>query len=178
MKIKQILFAAAIAGTIISCNDTNKKTEEQTNMNSETKTEKTMEKSSKSVSNTRFEKLEGYFVKNTISFDKDVMYLAVSNQEDFDTNFGIAKTMNNKVTPLDFEKFNVAAILKIPSKKSDRIKLLKYTSSNGVMTVGYDLEKGSDQTFDAGDLLLFKIPKGITKINFESEGQSETISIN
>ncbi len=178
MKIKNVLLLIAIVAVTISCNETKKKTENQTDMNSETKTEKTIEKTSKTVSNTRFEKLEGYYVKNTLEFKEDFMYIAVTNQEDFDAVFGIAKTMNNKVTPLDFEKFNIAAILKIPSRKSDRIKLQKYTSSNGVMTVGYDLEKGSDQTFDAGDLLMFKIPKGITKINFESEGKINTINVN
>ncbi|MCK5815973.1 MAG: hypothetical protein KAH07_08515 [Flavobacteriaceae bacterium] len=170
--IKRILFIAVITVTIISCTDSKKKSEETEGTKPITETTKPMS------SNTRFEKIDGYFVKNTVVFEKSVKYIAVSSQEEFDTVFGIAKTMKNKVTPLDFEKFNVAAILNIPSKKSDRIKLQKYTSSNGIMTVGYDLEKGSDQTFDSGDLLIFKIPKGITKINFESEGQSETINVN
>jgi len=132
----------------------------------------------KPTSGTRFEKLNGYFVKNTVNFDKDYKYIAVSNQEDFDKYFGIAKTMNNKVTPLDFNKFNVAAILNIPSNKSEKIKLVQYTSKNGAMTVKYELEGGSDQTYTSGDMLVFKIPKGITKIDFISEDHSKTINVN
>ena len=174
MKIKKNIILIALLAIVVSCKETKQETKEE----STSETEKIVESKKSVMTATKFEKLNGYFVKNTVNFDKDYKYIAVSNQEDFDKYFGIAKTMNNKITPLGFDKFNVAAILNIPTNKSEKIKLVQYTSKSGTMTIKYEIEKGGDQTYTSGDMLIFKIPKGITKIDFISENRSETINVN
>ncbi len=78
--------------------------------------------------------------------------------------------MDNKVTALDFDKFNIAGILVKPSKKVKKIKIENYTSEGVKTIVGFANEVGEEQTFTSGALMLFKIPKSRTSIDFVSEG--------
>lgn len=170
MKIKKVIILVAVVGSITACCNS-KKRENDDNIVFD-------KKDTIHMGATRFEELKGYFVKNTVEYKKDFMYIAVTNQKDFDANFGVAKTMHNKVTSLDFDKFNVAGILIAPTNKIEKIKLNKYTSDKDILIVEFELEKGSDKSFNSGAILLFKIPKSINSIDFIFNNQSEIIKVN
>lgn len=169
--MKKLLGMVFIAGLIFACNTTKKEELKQTK-------EPVMEKNEQVIGGvTRFEELKGYFVKNTVDFDKDIEYVAVSNQEDFDKYFGIAKTMDNVVTPLDFEKFNVAGILLKPAKKAMKIKMTKFTAEGAKQIIGFNIETSDDQSFTSGKVLLFKIPKSRTSVDFIYDGETKNIQV-
>ena len=160
--MKKGFILLAFIGLFMSCE--NNQTKEVQNNEQEvqqTSQEKTMV--------TRFEALKGYFVKSNVVFEGDSKYVVVTNTDDFNQYFGIAKTMNNEVTALDFEKFNVAAIILKPSNKLHEIKLEKYTSKDGITLVGFYVEEGEERDFTASSLLLFKIPKSIKSIDFQQK---------
>lgn len=62
--------------------------------------------------------LEGYFSRNDIAFDSEIKHIVVTGQADFDNFFGIAKTMDNTIFEIDFQKENIAAVILRPSYKS------------------------------------------------------------
>ena len=126
---------------------------------------------------TRFEEIKGYFVKNDVVFDEDCKFIAVSEQDGFDKYFGIGKTMNNDVTTLDFDKFNVAGILVKPSDIASKIEITQYTSEGAKTIVGFKNGIGEKQSFTSGGVLLFKIPKSRTSIDFVSEGTTVIVTI-
>jgi len=169
MNLKKLLSIVFIAGVIFACDAPKKKEIKEIKEPKMEKTEKV------TLGATRFEELKGYFVKNNVAFDKDFKYIIVSSQEDFDRYFGIGKTMDNKVTALDFDKFNIAGILVKPSKKANNIKIENYTSEGAKTIVGFSNVTGEEQTFTSGGLLLFKIPKSRTSVDFVFDGQTINI---
>ena len=169
--MRKLLSVIFIAGVIFAC-DTPKKKEVK-----EVKEPKSEQKEKVTLGATRFEELKGYFVKNNVTFDKDYKYIVVSSQEGFNKYFGMGKTMNNEVTPLDFEKFNIAAIMIKPSNKVNKIKMEKYTSEGAKTIVGFSVEAGEEQTFTSGELLLFKIPKSRTSVDFVSNGETLNVEV-
>jgi len=74
------------------------------------------------------DKLNGYFVKNTVKFDDnyDFKHIVVNNKKDFDKYFGAAKTMKNTVDKVNFDESSVIAIMTKPSKFSKNIGLVYY----------------------------------------------------
>ena len=130
---------------------------------------------SETLTATRFEELKGYFVKNTVSFDNDYRFVVASNKESFDKYFGSGKTLSNEITSLDFDKFNIAGILVKPSDRASKIEITKYTSDGAKTIVGFKNIIGEKQTYTSGALLLFKIPKSRTSVDFVSG--STTINI-
>ena len=167
-KLFSIVF---IAGVIFACEAPKKKEIKEVKELKMEKTEKV------TLGATRFEEVKGYFVKNNVNFDKDYKYIVVSSQEDFDKYFGIGKTMDNKVTALDFDKYNIAGILVKPSKKVNKIKMEKYTSEGAKTIVEFSNIAGEEQTFTSGGLLLFKIPKSRTSVDFVSNGETVHVEI-
>lgn len=162
MNFKKVLSLVLFTGVLFAC-DTPKKKEIK-----EVKEPAMEKKEAVKMGATRFEELNGYFVKNDVVFDIDYKFVVVSNQEDFDKYFGIGKTMNKEVIVLDFDKFNIAGILVKPSNKASKIKITKYTSEGAKTIVEFINETGDEQSFTSGGLLLFKIPKSRTSVDFIS----------
>ncbi|WP_291908251.1 hypothetical protein [Chitinophaga sp. CB10] len=46
--------------------------------------------------------LSGFFVKNTVKVSDSLTFWVIDNQQSFDSLFGVAKTMNNKIVAPDF----------------------------------------------------------------------------
>lgn len=171
MKIKKALSLALIVGVLLACNTPKKKEIKEVKA-------PTMEKKEDvKMGATRFEQLKGYFVKNDVEFDKAYKFVVVSNQENFDKYFGVAKTMNNEVTPLDFDKFNVAGILMKPIDKASKIEITKYTAEGAKQIVGFTNVLGENQTFTSGTLMLFKLPKSRTSVDFISGSATVNVSV-
>jgi len=56
--------------------------------------------------------------------------------------------MNNEVTDLHIDKFNIAGILVKPSKKASKIQMEKYTAEGAKQIVNFIIENGEDQSFN------------------------------
>ena len=114
--------------------------------------------------------LRGYFVKNTVKFDRnyDFRHLVISNQEDFDKYFGPAKTMTNKIDKIDFTKNAVIAIITKPSNIAKKIDLV-YSERNGdELLVLYQITEGDKNTYKSTGLYLATIPKTVARVKFKS----------
>ncbi len=122
--------------------------------------------------------VEGYFLKNTILLQDDINYMVFNTQKEFDAYFGMAKTMNNPLTSIDFTTERVAAIL-IASTDF----LIEFTVINSILTekgvqMTYSLTKGEKQSFLSSPLYLFKIPKdtSISSVEFIHKNDHNTIT--
>ena len=121
--------------------------------------------------------LEGYFLKNTVEFEEEKKHLIISSQENFDTYFGIAKTMNNTISEIDFKNYNAVAILLKESKMSQALSVKSILSNKNVLNVYYETAIMEEQTYSSIAMRLFKIPKSFKTIKFISEKTSETLTI-
>jgi len=117
------------------------------------------------------EELDGYFVKNTVEFDEnfEFQHVVVTNQDDFDRYFGVAKTMENTVDRVDFEENSVIGIMTRPSEISKEIDLVHCVFDDDTMMVHYSIRQGSKNTYESTGLLLAEIPKGISRVEFRSK---------
>ena len=117
------------------------------------------------------DKLQGYFIKNTVKFDDDFdfMHLVITNRKDFDQYFGVAKTMTNEVDPVNFEENNVIAIATKPSKTSKKIDVVYYEFDGDKLFVQYGIATGGKNSYKSSGLYLATIPKKIKTVLFKSK---------
>ena len=116
--------------------------------------------------------IKGYFAKNTIVFDEnyDFKHLVVDNQADFVKYFGVSKTMKNKVDIVDFEQNSIIAVVTKPSKNTKKLDLIYEEFHDNELYIQYSIRLGDKTSFESTGLLLATIPKGISKIEFRSQG--------
>ena len=116
------------------------------------------------------EKLNGYFVKNTVQFDDnfDFKHLVITNKKDFDKHFGAAKTMKNKVDTVNFKERSVIAIVTKPSQITKKTDLVYYEFDGDNLLIRYHIREGDKNTYQSMSLYLGTIPKGITRVSFKS----------
>ena len=119
--------------------------------------------------------MQGYFVKNTVAIDGDSKTVVLGSKAEFDKYFGVAKTMDNTVTPVDFSKSRVVAIFTKPSEAETKIVLTKTERDAGTLTVHYKVETGAKRGFATTALVLFPIPNDIETVVVEGNGTKETI---
>jgi len=105
--------------------------------------------------------LKGYFVKNTVSAEKESQVVLINSQEEFNQSFGVAKTMDNTVTPIDFTKNKVVAIFTKPTDVQTTIDLGKVIINGEDLTLTYQLKQGEKQSFKSSALLLFSVPNTV-----------------
>ncbi|MFV0531105.1 MAG: hypothetical protein ACK5MD_06665 [Flavobacteriales bacterium] len=117
--------------------------------------------------NFELQQLEGYFLKNDISLEKDVNSMVFSTEEEFNAYFGVAKTMNNTVPPIDFNTERVAAILITPTNLKIDFSIINTQKTGTELQVVYTLIKGKKQSFTTAPVYLFKIPKNNTLQSIE-----------
>ena len=152
MKNTLVIFVLLI---LVSCNDAKK---ENQNTNSES----------------TIELMEGYFPKNDIEFNQPVRVIIAKNKEDFDRYFGIAKTMTNTISEIDFDKNKVVAIIAKPSDNEQSIKIFETKLKNNKLAINYKLEIGEPQSFSSSDMKMFKIPKSINAVDVFSDEKNES----
>ncbi|MBE9547810.1 MAG: amidohydrolase [Proteobacteria bacterium] len=121
------------------------------------------------------EKLNGYFVKNTLKFEEnnDVISGFVNAQKVFDGLFGAGKTMANTVDKIDFAESSVVLIVTKPSKISKKIDVV-YSEFNGdELFIKYSIREGNKNTFASSGLYLATIPKGVSKVQFKLKSNDD-----
>ena len=109
--------------------------------------------------------LEGYFVKNTVSTEQESTLVLISTQAEFDQSFGIAKTMTNTITPIDFTQNKVVAIFTKPSDLKTNIQLDRASVHGEILTANYNIDQGEKQSFKSSALILFTVPHTVTTIS-------------
>ncbi len=122
--------------------------------------------------------LNGYFIKNTVEFTTDTMFVVLKNKADFNQYFGVAKTMSNSITKPDFEKNYIAAIVLQPSTTVRKVTLTKHHITKGTLTINYKIEEQNDQkSFQTSSLRLFEVPRNIKTIEFVCGNKANTIKL-
>jgi len=118
----------------------------------------------------RVEELNGYFVKNTVKFNEnyDFKHLVVTNQEDFDRYFGIARTMQNQVDEVNFVENSVIAIMTKPSNIAKKTGLVYHEFDGDNLFILYKIIEGDKNPYQSTSLYLATIPKNITQVKFKS----------
>ncbi|MCK5815629.1 MAG: hypothetical protein KAH07_06765 [Flavobacteriaceae bacterium] len=123
--------------------------------------------------------LTGYYIKNTVQFDDDFdfIHLVVTNQDDFDSYFGIAKTMKNDIAKIDFTQNNVIAILLKPSTNSKETEIVYAELDQNKLLVQYGIKSKGKTTFLSSSLYITTIPKHITIITFKSKDNISVLEV-
>lgn len=163
---KRIVLLIAVA-TLFSCSNNEKKENQATN--TQFKTTEPIEQHLKNI--------EGYFTKNDVVFEDEWKNVVVSNQKDFDTYFGIAKTMINKIEKIYFNENTVVAIITKPSRVSKEIIFLYSELNEGELFILYNIKDGTENSYESTDLFLAKIPKNIRSVRFKTRYTTETLNV-
>jgi len=125
------------------------------------------------TSESAVELIEGYFPKNDIAFSQPVKIITTDNKLDFDHYFGVAKTMTNSITAIDFDKYKIVSLIAKPSNKEQTIKIIETKLKNNKLAINYKLEIGAEQSFSSTDLKMFKVPISVYAIDVYSDEGNE-----
>ncbi len=125
------------------------------------------------------EKVNGYFIKSTMKFNDNYNFknIVVTDQKEFDTYFGVAKTMKNKKDQVDFDKNNIIAIMTKPSKISKDIDILYYKFDKDTLFIQYGIKDDSKNNYKSTSLYLATIPKKTKIINLKSKENTDQIEV-
>ena len=125
------------------------------------------------------EKLDGYFIKNTVTFDDNYgfKHIVITNQKDFDQYFGVAKTMENKVDKVNFKKNSVIAIITKPANISKKIGLVYYEFDDDKLLIKYKITTGDKNTYQSTGLYLATVPKSVASVKFKSRDNEGVVDI-
>jgi hypothetical protein len=110
--------------------------------------------------------LKHYFPKNDIEFTSPVKAMVIQNKEKFDAHFGVAQTMKNAATPIDFEKNKVVAIITKPSEEKLELALIETVLKENRLMVKYKTRQAKTQSHSSSDLKMFTIPKSVYAVDF------------
>ena len=121
--------------------------------------------------------VEGYFIRNDVAFASEVTCLVLKDQVEFETYFGVAKTMNNRIAETSFDSTYLAAILLRPSVRIRDVKITGSTIKGNKLEVNYAIKQKGKQPSKSTALKILKFPQNIKSVNFVSEQRSELIQI-
>lgn len=147
----KILFSIICMFVLLACNDGNKE-----NLG-------VIENENSGFS---VELLENYFPKNEIEFNSPVKTVVISDKERFEQFFGVAKNMNNVISPIDFEENKVVALIAKPSDVKQEILITATKLKKNKLLVKYKLKQGEARSFTSTDLKMFAIPKSVYAVDF------------
>ncbi|WP_066217866.1 hypothetical protein [Formosa haliotis] len=122
--------------------------------------------------------INGYFPQNNIKYTEGTRHFVFTNQSDFETYFSVAKTMQNEVTAIDFEHYNIAAITAKPNNKKQQISISETIIDNSHAEIKYAVKEQGTQTYTSTAVVLMTIPKSVKTVEFVSETHSENMSSN
>ncbi len=132
-----------------------------------------------SITATVIEQLDGYFVNNTVQLPEGYTTQHPTNQQEFDKLFGMAQTMNNKISTPDFEKNIIIAVIHSATDKMETITFLSSAVENGTLTIRLATPETAKKSFSITPLALFSIAKDptIKQIVFENEQKQQLGSV-
>lgn len=162
------LFVLLILSLCISCNS-----EKKDKNNSENNMEMTAE-----TEPLKIEIVENYFTKNDMT-PRVIQYFTIDNQEDFDNQFGVAKTMDNAISTIDFDKTRIGAIVMPATDIKTSIEITQAERFGSGAIITYKTKQGDKQSFTTTPTLIFKLPvdNKLKTLEFKSGGDSKMITI-
>lgn len=166
-KFTRPLLGVLIFSLCLSCNKEKKdKKSSESNMEMTAKT-----------TPMEIEIVENYFTKNDMA-PRVVQYFTIDNQEDFDKQFGAAKTMNNSITTIDFKKNRIGAIVMPTTDVQTTIEISDAQRFGSGAIITYQTIKGDKQSFSTIPTLIFKLPADnkLKTLEFKSDGDSKIIT--
>ncbi len=168
LQIKGYLIGLIALGICFSCN--NKKGDKN---NQESTMEMTADTEAMNI-----EIVENYFTKNDQA-PRVVQYFTIDNKEDFDQQFGLAKTMNNKVNDIDFKKHRIGAIVLPPTDLETTIEITEAERFGSGAIITYKINKGEKQSFSTIPTVVFKLPADnkLKTLEFRSDKDQKIINI-
>ncbi len=121
--------------------------------------------------------LEGYFTKNTVEYEKEVIFMVATHNEAFSSYFGMAKLMNNTISNVDFGVHNVAALITKPSAERAVIRIVKTEMVKNELIVHFQTTKNKKASYHSNDTKIFAIPKDIKKVTFISAQGTAVVEV-
>ena len=113
----------------------------------------------KDITKIAFTPLDFYFVKNDVPLSDTPNYFIIGNQDEIDALFGIAKTNDNQITPIDFSTDVVVAVALGATNVNTSIKITDVMIKQNDIYVNYELIQSGTNSFASTPLSIIKFPK-------------------
>ncbi|WNJ18408.1 hypothetical protein [Pontibacter sp. G13] len=121
--------------------------------------------------------LQGYFVKNDVMLQDSVEFRTFASQEALETVFGIAKTMDNEITQIDFTQNAVAAIITMASHSAHRIEITDVEAQGSKWVIHYEFHIAPEQSFNTQAAVALEIPSDIKIVAFSTAGKTTEVTM-
>jgi len=104
-----------------------------------------------------YKEAAGYFVRNDVAGGTIVE--KITSQEQFDKYFGMATTMSQQPTAIDFSKEFVAAIILPQSNQANEIKIDSLVHNGSKLNLYYSVSGGNNQNYEPRPLSILIIDR-------------------
>ncbi len=106
-----------------------------------------------------FKELNGYFVKNRYEQKGEIDLVTLVNKDQLKDDFGIAKTMTNKVDTVNFDSEFVISLISQQTDLKTDIKVDRIEMAGDVLSVHASVTHGEKQTFTSRPAILVAVSK-------------------
>lgn len=96
-----------------------------------------------------FRQINGYFVKNTLNQQDSIACWVIQSQSIFDNIFGAAKTMNNTVDTINFDREVLLAATLPASFEKRTLGLTNYKLDQSVLHVQLSVNGGKKESYSS-----------------------------
>lgn len=118
--------------------------------------------------------IQGYFLKNTYTFDGDMAFFVFGDQASFDNYMGAGRTMSNNPSVPSFTKNVVAAIASRPTDIKTAISVTRVEMQGDKAAVHFEVTPGEKIGYTMTPQILFSFPKteGLKTVEFVTGGKT------
>lgn len=102
--------------------------------------------------------MSGYFLNNTVERSDAMAFYVIDDQAEFEKYFGVAKTMTNEITQVDFKTERVGALIHPDANTDVQMKVSKLQRDGDKAIVDFSVSTGAPQSFTISPVVLFKLP--------------------
>ncbi len=106
-----------------------------------------------------FDPMPGYTVKNTVSLKDSVNFLLLTNQDDLDKNFVVAKSAVNELSKPDFIINHIIGVVCLPTFQKTTISLDKVEMNDETVNVYVNIQYGEKQALAVKPSQVFAIER-------------------
>lgn len=163
--MKKILTATLVVALFASCGSSSKNTTEN----------KDQEKPYVTARPTKLiDEIDGYFV----TYKPKMVEVLIQNEEEWNANFGVAKTMDNQPTTVDFGMHKVGAIVAPETDVETDIIIDNTSIQDRKLVVEYSINaKGEKRSFTIVPMkaFLYSITQDIDSVSFVNKGVTTTL---
>lgn len=113
--------------------------------------------------------VSGYFVKNTIKQNDDIVCWVINNPQEMQRVFGMAKTVSNTIDTVDFNTHLLTAVTLRLSSTEQKITLTSSKQEGNTVDLHFSImENGTARSFTTASAWLGTLPKlpEVKKVKF------------